>query len=202
MNAWNIQTGQQIAAYERGEALYGSEWNHNGSMVGFTTRDKNICVFDPRKNQLAMEVNAFDGNKNAKMNFMGNTDLILCTGHTKNNDRQIKVFDMKKFDAPIQTLLVDKQAYTCQNYYDHDTTMLYIPGRGESSCKYYELVNGAFKKAAEFTSEDPARSCTFMPKRFVNYNKSELATMVKLTKNWVGYVHFYYPKKVNKFIYF
>ena len=199
LHSWNIQTGQQFSYYEREGALYGSEWNHNGSMIGFTTRDRNICVFDPRKNQIAMEVNAFDGNKSAKMNFMGNTDLIATTGHSKHNDRQIKIFDMKKFDEPVQTLVVDHQAYTCQNYYDPDTTLLFIPGRGESSCKYYELVNGAFKKAAEYTSEDASRSSTFLQKRFVNYNKSELATMIKLTKNWVGYVHFYYPKKVEQF---
>jgi len=38
-----------------------------------------------------------------------------------------------------------------------------------------------------------------MAKRFVNYNKCELNTMVKLTKNWVGFVHFYYPKKVEQY---
>lgn len=197
---WNLVTGQEVGRIEKehNQGLYGSEWNHNGSLVGFTTRDKNICIFDPRKNIQAMEVNAFDGNKNCKMSFMGNTDLLLATGHGKNNDRQIKIFDMKKFDAPVQVLNVDKAAYTCQNYYDPDTHMLYIPGRGESSVKYYELVNGAFKAAATFNSEDSARASTFMQKRFVNYNKSELATMVKLTKNYVGFVHFYYPKKVNK----
>ena len=148
-----------------------------------------------------MEVNAYDGNKTARMNFMGNTDFVACTGHSKNNDRQIKIFDMKKFDEPIQTLNVDHQSYTCQNYYDEDTSLLFIPGRGESTCKYYELVNGSFKKAAEFTSSDASRSSTFMAKRFVNYNKCELNTMVKLTKTWVGFVHFYYPKKVrNLFI--
>jgi coronin-1B/1C/6 len=202
LHAWNISTGQEIAIHEREGALYGAEWNHNGSMIGFTSKERHICVFDPRKNQIAMEVNAYDGNKTSRMNFMGNTDLIVCTGHSKNNDRQIKIFDMKKFDEPLQTLNVDHQSYTCQNYYDADTSLLFIPGRGESSCKYYELVNGAFKKAAEYTSPDAARSCTFMAKRFVNYNKCELNTMVKLTKNWVGFVHFYYPKKVKEIFIF
>lgn len=197
LHAWNIVTGQEFAIHERENgALFGSEWNHNGSMIGFTDKERHICVFDPRKNEIALEVNAFDGNKNANMCFMGNTDMIACTGHSKNNDRQIKLFDMKKFDTPVQTLNVDHQSYTCQTYYDADTQLLFIPGRGESTCKYYELVNGAFKKAAEFTSTDAARSSTFMPKRFVNYNKCELNTMVKLTKSWVGYVHFNYPKKV------
>lgn len=196
LHNWNILTGQPISVYEREGALYGCEWNHNGSMVGFTTRDRQICVFDPRKNEIAMETNGFDGNKNIRMNFMGNNDLICATGHSRNNDRQIKLFDMKKFDTPLQTLNVDHQSYTCQNFYDPDTQLLFIPGRGESTCKYYELVNGQFKKAAEFTSSDPSKSCAFLPKRFVNYNKCELNTMVKLTKNWVGFVHFYYPKKV------
>ena len=197
MHAWNILTGTEIAIHQRNEALFGAEWNHDGSMIGFTSKERHICIFDPRKNDIAMEVNAYDGNKTANMSFMGNKDTVLCTGHSKNNDRQIKIFDMKKFDEPIQTLNVDHQSYTCQNYYDADTNLLFIPGRGESTCKYYELINGAFKKSSEYTSSDSSRSSTFMQKRFVNYNKCEVNTMVKLTKNWVGFVHFYYPKKVN-----
>jgi WD40 repeat protein len=199
LHTWNILTGQSLFVHEREGALYGSDWNYDGSMIGYTTRDRQVCVLDPRKGSVALEVNGFEGNKNIRMNFMGNTDYVLCTGHSKNNERQIKVFDMKKFDQPIQTLNVDYQSYTCQNYYDPDTNLLFIPGRGESSCKYYEFVNGQFKKAAEFTSPDPSRSSAFLSKRFVNYNKSEVATMVKLTQSWVGFVHFYYPKKVRFF---
>lgn len=197
MQVWNISTGETIAVHQRDDALFGCDWNYNGSMVGFTTKDKNICIFDPRKNEVAMEVNAFDGNKTAKMHFMGNSDLVVCTGHSKSNDRQIKLFDTKKFDKPIQTLNIDHQSYSSQTFYDADTNMLFLNGRGESTCKYYELVDGVIKKAADYTSSDASRSCAFVPKRFMNYNKCELNRMVKLTKNWISYVSFYFPKKVK-----
>ncbi len=131
---------------------------------------------------------------------MGNVDTIVATGFNKKNERQIKLFDMRKPDETIQSLTIDSQSYNMQPYFDPDTNLLFIPGKGESSVKYYELINGQFKKASDYSSQDSARSSIFLPKRFCNYNRCELAQMLKLTKNWISYVHFIYPKKVNKFI--
>ena len=163
--------------------------------MGVTTKEKLIKIYDPRKNQQTHNIQGFEGSKTQKMLFMGNTDYILATGFSKSNERQIRVFDLRNTEKPVQTLGVDKNSSTQQPYYDPDTCLLYLAGRGESTVKYYEF-NGTFKKAAEFTTDEPSKSSVFLQKRHSNYNKCELATMLKLTKNWVGYVHFFFPKKV------
>jgi len=145
------------------------------------------------------QTNGFDGNKIQKMLFMGNTDNFLVTGFSKTNERQIRVYDMRNIEKPIQTIGIDNSSSTQQPYYDHDSGLLFCAGRGESTVKYFEFINGAFKKASEFTTSEPSKSSIFLQKRFVNYNKCELATMLKLTKNWISYVHFNYPKKVRHY---
>jgi len=127
---------------------------------------------------------------------MGNSDYFMATGFSKSNERQIKVFDLRNLEKPVQTLGIDDNSGNLQPYYDPDTGLLFLASRGESTVRYFEFANGLFKKAADFSTSEPSKSSIFLQKRFVNYNKCELATMLKLTKNWISYVHFYYPKKV------
>ena len=165
-------------------------------MVGVSTKEKLIKIFDPRKNEQTHNVHGFEGAKTQKMLFMGNSEYFLATGFSKTNERQIRVFDLRNVEKPVQTLGIDTNSSTQQPYYDADTGLLFVAGRGESTVKYFEFANGLFKKASEFSTAEPSKSSIFLQKRFVNYNKCELATMLKLTKNWVSYVHFNYPKKV------
>ena len=197
LQVWNILNANCISKLTCNDAVFGCDWNYNGSLLGLTTKEKLIKIFDPRKNEITHTTAGFEGSKTQRMLFMGNSDLFLATGFSKSNERQIRMFDLRNVETPIQTLAIDNQSSSHQPYYDADTSLLYLPGRGESTVKYYELVNGSFKKASEYSSSDPAKSSIFIPKRFANYNKCEMATMLKLTKNWLSYVHFYYPKKVK-----
>ncbi len=196
VHVWNILNSSTISKLNCGEGVYYADWNHNGSLIAASTKEKLIKVFDPRKGEETHSTQGFEGSKVQKVLFMGNSTNLLSTGFSKANERQIRVFDLRNFEKPVQTLTVDGSSCTQQPYYDDDTGLLFLAGRGESTVKYFEYSNGAFKKANEFTTADPSKSSVFLNKRFVNYHKCELATMLKLTKNYVSYVHFYYPKKV------
>ncbi len=196
MQVWNILNSNTIAKFNCGEGVFGSDWNHNGSLLGVTTKEKLIKIFDPRKTDSIHTIQGFEGNKTQKMLFMGNSDYFLATGFSKANDREVRVFDLRSVEKPVQVLRVDNNSATLQPYYDADSGLLFLAGRGESTVKYFEFSNGTFKKANEFSTAEPSKSSAFLQKRYVNYNKCELATMIKVTKNWVSYVHFSYPKKV------
>lgn len=199
LHVWNFTNSQNIAKLQLTESIFGCDWNYNGSLVGITSKEKLIKIFDPRNNLVTHQTNGFDSIKAQKMLFMGKSDYFLATGFSKNNERQIKLFDLRNITDPIQTLGIDHQAFSVQPYYDADSMLLFLPGKGEATVKYYEFMNGNFKKASDFSSSEPSKSSSFVQKRFVNYNKCEIARMVKLTKNSVSYVHFFYPKKVEGF---
>lgn len=199
LHVWNFTNSQNIAKLQLTESIFGCDWNYNGSLLGITSKEKLIKIFDPRNNLVTHQTNGYDNIKAQKMLFMGKSDYFLATGFSKNNERQIKLFDLRNVTDPIQTLGIDHQAFSVQPYYDPDSMLLFLPGKGEATVKYYEFMNGNFKKASDFSSSEPSKSSSFVQKRFVNYNKCEIARMVKLTKNSVSYVHFYYPKKVEGF---
>lgn len=198
---WNILNSQCTSKVTCNDAIFSSDWNYDGSLLGLTSKEKLIKIFDPRKNEVVHSLPGFDGIKTQKMLFMGNTNYFCVTGFSR-NERQLRLYDLKNLEKPIQTLSIDSASASLQPFYDPDINVLFITGKGESTVRYYELINGNFKKAADYSSSDPAKSSTFLPKRLVNYNKCEMDTMVKLTKNWVGYVHFYFPKKVIFILYY
>ena len=54
------------------------EWNNDGSMIGVTSKDKSLRIFDPRTNESVICINdIFTGSKPSKMFWMNNLKWIV-----------------------------------------------------------------------------------------------------------------------------
>lgn len=195
VQVWNILSTQNISKIHFNENILSLDWNHNGSLVGLTTRDKLVHVADPRANKVGLVAKAHDGTKSQKMAFLGNTDYLFVSGSNSSNDRQIKLYDQRNFTESIQTVLIDSQSGIMQPFYDADIGLIYVPGRGEGNIKYFDFSNSTIKFASEYRSTVPQKSICWFPKKNMNYNKCEIARFAKLTTNSIEYVSFFVPKR-------
>lgn len=196
VQAWNIFSAQNIFKMQFHENIFSIDWNHNGSLLGLTTREKLVYVVDPRSSDKpALCAKANDGNKSQKMGFLGNTDYLFVCGANKSNERQIKLYDQRNFSESVQSVHVDGQTGVMLPFYDPDMGLLYVPGRGEGNIKYFDFSNSTLKFASEFRSTVPQKSICWFPKRNMNYNKCEISRFAKLTINTIEYLSFYVPKR-------
>jgi len=172
------------------------EWNTVGSLLALTTKDKNVNILDV---VYFIIIKSFKQSaKNSKVCWVGPESLVVV-GYGKSNDRQMQISDIKNTSKEVQTVSIDTQSGPIQPFYDEDTGLLFVPGRGEGNIKYYEHSAGAIKVVGEYKSGTSQKSVCFFPKRAMNYNKCEVARIGKLTGSTLEYVSFYVPKRVEGF---
>jgi len=123
-------------------------------------------------------------------------DICFSVGFSSKNERQYKLWDLKNFSAPLQTQYIDNLTGVISPFWDSDTSMIYLPGKGEGNLRFYEYKANSVNYINEYKSSVPQKSVAFFPKRTMNYNKSEIARFAKLTQNSVEYLSFFIPKRV------
>jgi len=73
-----------------------------------------------------------------------------------------------------------------QPYYDEDTDILFLSGKGDGSIKYYEVeieqpASVMVHFLSQYSSNEPAATCGFLPKRGCDVNSNEIARVYKVT---------------------
>ncbi|VEL29224.1 unnamed protein product [Protopolystoma xenopodis] len=87
-------------------------------------------------------------------------------------------------------------------FYDSDTNMIYLCGKGDSTIRYFEITDE--EPYVHFinmlTSSDPQRGMGWMPKRGLDVNQNEIARFYKLhTKGLCEVIPFTVPRKSGLF---
>jgi WD40 repeat protein len=144
LQVWNIYTGDTYAKIPTNETALSLDWNYNGSLLGFTNKEKMVHIVDPRANKIEMSTKAHESIKSQKMLFLGNTSYAFSCGFTKSNERQIKLYDLRNFETAVQSVHVDTQTGIMNPFYDADMGLIYVPGRVNYNILYYrekEILN-------------------------------------------------------------
>lgn len=55
--------------------------------------------------------------------------FLLSTGFTKKSDREISLWDLRKFTSAVQTIELDTSPVYLLPFYDPDTRLTYIVGK-------------------------------------------------------------------------
>ena len=88
------------------------------------------------------------------------------------SDRQIGIWDVENIDkGPINGFWqVDTSSGVLIPYFDVETSILYVAGKGDGNIRYYEYINDELFELSEYTSTDPQRGFAVAPKYSVNLN--------------------------------
>jgi len=86
-------------------------------------------------------------------------------------------------------------------FYDNDTSVLFMGGKGDGSIKYYEVVDEApyihFLSAHQ--TNVPTRGLCMLPKRSMNVSDCEIVRMLKCSVKSVEPIAFCVPRKSDIF---
>ncbi|GLE05962.1 hypothetical protein PINS_up015173 [Pythium insidiosum] len=201
---WDIEKGSEIVSMEaHGENLVQDlAWSWTGSMLGTTCKDKIVRLYDARSGQVAaLKDGAHGGTKSVKMTFLGDKETFVTVGFTKQSQRQFKIWDPRKLDKELKKVDIDQAAGVIMPFYDPDTNLLYLCGKGDGNIRYYEMSEGepyAFP-ISEFRSTTAARGMAMIPKRACDIMSCETTRLLKLTSNAVEPLHVYVPRKSDAF---
>lgn len=179
-------------------------WNYKGELIAASCKDKIVRVFDPRtdSSKAVAEVAAHDGAKVVNMTFTGRGDRLLTAGFNKTSRREFKIWDPRSMTEPLLTKTLDQSAGVLMPFFDADSGILYLGGKGDGNIRYYEIEDGAAPAVFpldEYKSGESVKGLAMLPKRAVDVGRCETARFVKLTRDKAALISFIVPRKSDRF---
>ncbi|XP_063197560.1 coronin-6 isoform X2 [Chroicocephalus ridibundus] len=200
---WNVGTGEMLLVLEdmHTDLIYNVGWNRNGSLLVTTCKDKKVRVIDPRKQQVVAERFApHEGLRPVRAIFT-REGHIFTTGFTRMSQRELGLWDPKNFEEPIALQEMDTSNGVLLPFYDPDSSIVYLCGKGDSSIRYFEITDEApyVHYLNTYSSKEPQRGMGFMPKRGLDVSKCEIARFFKLHERKCEPIVMTVPRKSDLF---
>ncbi|XP_064425181.1 coronin-6 isoform X2 [Latimeria chalumnae] len=199
---WNVGTGEALINLDKhSDLVYNVCWNRNGSLICTTCKDKKVRVIDPRKQQVVAEKFApHEGIRPMRATFT-REGYIFTTGFTRMSQRELGLWDPKNFDEPIALQEMDTSNGVLLPFYDPDSSIVYLCGKGDSSIRYFEITDEQpyVHYLSTYSSKEPQRGMGFMPKRGLDVSKCEIARFYKLHERKCEPIIMTVPRKSDLF---
>ncbi|XP_060762762.1 coronin-1C-A [Neoarius graeffei] len=200
---WNVGTGEALITLEdmHPDVIFSTCWNRNGSLICTTCKDKKVRIIDPRKEEIITEKEkAHEGARPMRAIFLSDGN-IFTTGFSRMSERQLALWNPRSMDEPITVYEMDTSNGVLLPFYDPDTNMVYLCGKGDSSIRYFEITDEApyVHYLNTFSTKEPQRGMGYMPKRGLDVNKCEIARFYKLHERKCEPIIMTVPRKSDLF---
>uniref|UniRef100_A0A673V4U2 Coronin n=1 Tax=Suricata suricatta TaxID=37032 RepID=A0A673V4U2_SURSU len=200
---WNVGTGEVLLSLDdmHPDVIHSVCWNSNGSLLATTCKDKTLRIIDPRKGQVVAErFAAHEGMRPMRAVFT-RQGHIFTTGFTRMSQRELGLWDPNNFEEPVALQEMDTSNGVLLPFYDPDSSIVYLCGKGDSSIRYFEITDEPpfVHYLNTFSSKEPQRGMGFMPKRGLEVNKCEIARFYKLHERKCEPIVMTVPRKSDLF---
>ncbi|XP_026878558.2 coronin-2A isoform X2 [Electrophorus electricus] len=184
---WNLNTPEQVVKNPvrmisvHPEVVLSMSFNTDGSRLATSCKDKKIRVIDPRTGTLLQETSC-KSHRASKVLFLGNLKMLLSTGSSCWNHRQVALWDQEDLSQPSFQEDLDGSSGVLFPFYDPDTHMLYIAGKGDGNIRYYEVSaeKPYVHYLTEYRSILPQKGVGVMPKRGLDVCSCEVFRFYRL----------------------
>jgi len=205
LKIWDVTTGQdKLTVGGHGGIIQSINWNYDGSKIVTYCKDKKCRVIDPRGKSVANEAETHHGVKGGKAIWVGKQDNIVSVGFSKGAEREVMFLDPRNLATPIARTGLDNNAGLLLPFYDEDTDLLFLAGKGDGNLRYYEIDPSApgpeiINYISQFASNEPLAGCGFMPKRGCDISSNEIVRLFKQTGTQLQPLSFKVPRKSDLF---
>lgn len=199
---WDAEKGEKkMENTQHGDIIQSVAWSWNGDLIATTCKDKKVRVFDPRTEEVVHEVSPHTGIKGSRVLWLGSKNKFFTVGFGRTSERQYALFDPRDTSKPQAKANIDTASGQIMPFYDNDTSMVFLAGKGDGNIRYYEITDDDkfIYPLSEFKSSTPQRGMGFAPKYTCDVNACEVAKCYKLTGTEVQPISFCVPRKSDLF---
>lgn len=205
---WNLDTKDSVISGPvrtiscHQDVILSMSFNTNGSLLATTCKDRKIRIVDPRLGIVLQEA-SYKGHRANKVLFLGNLKKLLSTGTSRWNNRQMALWDQDNLSVPLTEEDLDGCSGVLFPFFDSDTSMLYIVGKGDGNIRYYEVSTEKphLTYLTEYRSYNPQKGIGIMPKRGLDVSSCEIFRFYKLitTKSLIEPVSMIVPRRSESY---
>lgn len=179
---WNLELGEPVKMIDcHTDVILSMSFNTDGSLMATSCKDRRLRVIEPRSGRVLQQASW----KNHRVNrvvFLGNMKRLLTTGFSRWNTRQIALWDQEDLSMPMVEEDIDGLSGLLFPFYDTDTHMLYLAGKGDGNIRYFEVTTEKpyLQYLMEFRSPAPQKGLGVMPKHGLDVGACEVFRFYKL----------------------
>jgi coronin-1B/1C/6 len=205
VKVWDIESSSAVSTYGNlNDLTQDIIWDLRGDQIATSNKDKCIRFIDPRTAaESGKIVDAHEGAKSMKLQYMGDSGKVLSTGASKQTGRELKVWDLKMLNKPLTTEAVDTASGAMIPLFDQDSLILYLCGKGDGIIRIYEFEDKSpymFKLNDGFRSTMPGKGYCMCPKRGLDIMGCETVRIMKVTNSeGIHPLRFIVPRKSDAF---
>lgn len=200
---WDIQKGCEMNCLSTAhdQLIQDIVWDYTGKEYATSCKDKNIRIVDARSATVANTIeNAHDGAKSVKLTYTGRIGNLVSVGFTRQSQRQFKIWDPRNTSTELEKIDIDQAAGVIMPFFDADTNLLFLAGKGDGNVRYYELSSDSpVYPLGDFRSSVSAKGMAWVPRRGLDVMACETARLMKLTTSSVEPLSFTVPRKSDSF---
>lgn len=202
VKVWDIATGAaSLTVQGHTDIIQSLAWNRNGSQIATTCKDKKVRLIDPRGAGVVSEAVAHEGVKGSRCTWLGDKGLIFTVGSSKTSDRCYNIYDPRNLSATVAKQNIDTSAGILMPFYDNDTSLLFLAGKGDANIRYYEIVDEAphIYYISDYKSAVPQLGVAIRPKTSVDVAQCEVVSLLKVADSYIDPISFQVPRKSELF---
>jgi len=206
LKIWDVETGKPVfqSKDHSTNIIQSVDWNYDGSLVVTNAKDKLVKIFDPRAQSVVGSCESHVGVKGGRALWLGKHNLVLSVGFGSGASREYKVYDPRNFTSAICAQNLDSAAGIIMPFYDEDSDILFLAGKGDGNIRFYEILPNEEPKSivqhlSQFSSNNPTNAACSLPRRSCDVNQTEIIRIYKISKGTIVPLKFQVPRKSELF---
>ena len=179
IHVWNLLKGETYVELKADDTPTSLEWNPNGTLIGATTKNKFMNVFDPRANKMLFKHQINEKIQSAKFAWIDNNSFVTSSW-TQGGAKFLKLWDIRKVkgdltsEGAVAEVKIDSSTTVTTPFVDRESKLVYCIGKGEAGIHTFDYSEGKFKKGIDFSSKEPSICSVFFDRKALDYNTLEI----------------------------
>ncbi|XP_078096606.1 coronin-7 [Mustelus asterias] len=196
---WDLTQQKALAALEdHGDQIQSLTWKKDGCLLGSSSKDKKLRVYDPRATCSAVQsVQGHDNIKDSRLIWLNTSDTVLSTGFSQMRERQARLWDTRRFTSPVTTFTLDTAQSPLIPMYDADSGLLILAGKGDNILHCFEVstTEASLTQVNQCLTEVKSKGVAMVPKLALDVMSCEVIRVLQLTENSIVPISYNVPRK-------
>ncbi|NXE97846.1 CORO7 protein, partial [Menura novaehollandiae] len=177
---WELSAGQEVLCLQgHTDQIFSMAWSPDGKKLATVSKDGRIRLYEPRRSpQPQQEGPGPEGGRGARLVWVCGGDYLLVSGFDSRSERRILLYRAQALpEGPMSVLGLDVAPSTLLPFYDEDTSVVFLTGKGDTRVFLYEVTPEPpyFLECNSFTSNEPHKGFVFLPKTACEVREVEFA---------------------------
>ena len=201
IHVWNAIKGDTYCELKADDTPTLVSWSPNGTLIGATTKNKFMNVFDPRANKMILKHQINEAFQSAKFAWVNN-EQFATTSWNKTGSKMLRLWDIRKVkedltsEGEVTGVQIDTSKTVSTPFVDRESKLLYSVGKGEASIHIYDYEDGTFRKGINFASAEPSICSILFDRKCLDYNTLEVDRFARYVNSQkVYYISFTIPRR-------